>query len=117
MLDKNLIFKLKEKCEASSEKEFFYGAKVNNAIKDVYLGLCYLEPGESDRKAGPGKGHEEIIYLLDGEIQLNFKENNITIKQGEAFHIPDGELLLLKNLTDKKIYYVIAGGHIIRHSH
>ena len=45
-----MALNLKEKCYESKKKEFFYGAKINKDIKDVYLGLGYLEPGESGRK-------------------------------------------------------------------
>lgn len=112
-----MIFNLKEKCHESSKKEFFYGAKINREIKDVYLGLCFLEPEELNRKVGPGKGHEELLYLMSGQIQVNTKDKEITLNEGEVFFIPDGLKVFLKNLTDERSYFIIAGGHTKHHKH
>ena len=112
-----MIFNLREKCHDSSKKEFFYGAKINREIKDVYLGLCYLEPGETGRKAGPGKGHEEILYLLKGQIQIEEEDKEISLNEGDAYFIPEGSYVSLKNLTKNKIYLIIAGGHPKPHKH
>lgn len=110
-------FNLKEKCESTSAQEFFYGAMVNHDIQDVYLGLCYLEPNESDRKTGPGKGHEEIFYLLEGEIEIILHDEKTVLKAGEVFHIPEGHKVKLTNLTSNRVYIVVAGGHPKQHSH
>ena len=107
----SIIINLKEKCEKSKKKEYFFGALVSRAIKDVYLGLGYLEPAEKDRKGGPGKGHEEIILCLEGKIQLNFKDEEIILNEDEAFHLPEGVMMRLKNLEEKRSYFIIAGGH------
>ncbi|MFX0187300.1 MAG: cupin domain-containing protein [Candidatus Hodarchaeota archaeon] len=112
-----MTYKLKEKCDNSRKREFFYGNKENRKIKDVYLGLCYLEPNESGRKAGPGKGHEEILYLLSGKIQIESKEKKILLTEGEEYFIPDGYSISLKNLTENRIYFIIAGGHPKPHKH
>jgi len=112
-----MIVNLREKCLESSKKEFFYGAKINREIKDVYLGLCFLEPGETNRKVGPGKGHEELLYLMNGKIRVNTKENEINLNEGEVFFIRDGLKVVLKNLTKERSYFMIAGGHTKRHKH
>jgi len=112
-----MSFKLKEQCDNSRKKEFFYGKMQNRNVKDVYLGLCYLEPGESGRKAGPGKGHEEILYLLSDQIKIESKEKEILLNEGEAYFIPEGSFISLKNLTEKRIYFIIAGGHPKPHKH
>ncbi len=112
-----MILNLKEKCLASKKREFFYGAKINKAIQDVYLGLYFLEPGESKRKVGPGKGHEEILFLTAGQIQVSVNDDSIKLNEGEVYFIPDGSKALLKNLTKKRCQFVIAGGHTKRHSH
>ncbi len=112
-----MVYKLKEKCDKSRKKEIFYGRMQNRNIKDVYLGLCYLEPGESGRKAGPGKGHEEILYLLKGQIQIEEEDKEITLNEGDAYFIPEGSYVSLKNLTKNKIYLIVAGGHPKPHKH
>lgn len=115
--NKKMKFNLKEKCLDSGEKEFFYGAKINKNIKDVYLGLCFLEPGESDRKAGPGGGHEELLYLMNGKMQINIKNGETILNEGEVYFIPDGKKVKLKNLWEEKCYFMIAGGHTKHHAH
>ena len=112
-----MIINLQEKCLASKNKEFFYGAKLNKAIQDVYLGSCFLEPGESKRKVGPGKGHEEILFLTEGKIKISVKNDDVVLNAGEVYFIPDGSKALLENLTENRCYFIIAGGHTQRHSH
>jgi len=112
-----VIINMLDKCRESSDNEFFYGALINKNIQDVYLGVGFLEPGEKEKKTGPGKGHEEIIYIINGEIDISGLEKNITLKKGEAFFIPDGSSVHLHNLTDQQCYYVIAGGHTKHHDH
>ncbi|MFX1237154.1 MAG: hypothetical protein ACFFAS_06445 [Promethearchaeota archaeon] len=110
-------FNIKEKCDSSGKKEFFYGAKINKKIQDVFLGLCYLEPKEENRKVGPGKGHEELLYLINGKIKIKSKKTNNDLSEGEVFFIPNGQNVLITNLIDKRSYFVIAGGHTKYHSH
>ena len=112
-----MIYNLKEKCHESSDKEFFYGAKINKNIKDVYLGLGFLDPNESDRIEGPGEGHEEILYLVDGQIQIVTPSEKFTLQEGQTYFISDGLKVYLNNLTDKRCYFIIAGGHTVHHSH
>ncbi|MBD3226632.1 MAG: hypothetical protein GF329_00455 [Candidatus Lokiarchaeota archaeon] len=111
-----MIFKLKEKCLESPEKEFFYGNIANNDIKNVYLGLGYLDANE-DRSFAPGKGHEEILYLFEGEIEIKFEKEKILLNAGEAFHASGSEMINITNLTDGRIFFVIAGGHTEPHAH
>jgi uncharacterized cupin superfamily protein len=112
-----MTFNLKEKCDTSRDKEFWYGAKTNKNIKDVYLGLGYLEPGESGRKGGPPRGHEEIIYSLDGKIEIKLKEEITILNEGELLFLPDGNKIHLKNLSENRAYFVVAGGHPKPHKH
>jgi len=112
-----MIVNLKEKSLDSKKKEFFYGAKINKAIQDVYLGLCFLEPGECKRKVGPGKGHEEILFLTEGQIQVTIKDKDFILNEGEVYFIPDGSKAFLKNMTENRCQFIIAGGHTKHHSH
>ena len=110
-------FNLDEKIDQSKDKEFYYGAKLNKAIVDVYLGKGYLEPKES-RKLGPGRGHEEILYILNGEVKVNIKDLDETkLKEGELIHIPNKSKAIVSNLSDTKVFYIIAGGHTKLHRH
>lgn len=112
-----MTFNLKEKCETSKEREFFYGAKINKNIKDAYMGVCFLNPRESDRKAGPGRGHEELLYVMNGKIEINIKGQDLILNEGEIYHLSDGLKVKLKNLTDQKVNYMISGGHTKHHKH
>jgi len=114
---KKMNFNLKKKCDESKKKEIFYGAMINHDIQDVYLGLCFLEAGEKNRDAGPPKGHEEILYALEGQIEVVIGEKKVIVNEGEVLFLPDGQKVKLNNLAPEKIYFVIAGGHPRPHSH
>jgi ethanolamine utilization protein EutQ (cupin superfamily) len=112
-----MIFKLKDKVLKSPNKEVFYGNIANNEIKDVYLGLGYLDSGE-ERKFSPGIGHEEIIYLISGEIEINIKGEDAILNGGEAIHLSGTTQISMKNITDDRVFFITAGGHIEdHHSH
>ena len=112
-----MVFNLKEKVDSSKDKEFWYGAMVNHNIVDVYMGLGYLEPGEEGRKGGPPRGHEEIIYSLDGQIEINTKDSSTILNEGDLLFLPDATKIKLKNLSEKKVQFIVAGGHTKHHKH
>ena len=112
-----MIINLQRECLTSKKREFFYGAKLNKTIQDVYLGSCFLEPGESKRKVGPGKGHEEILFLTEGKIKISTKDEEVILNTGEVYFIPDGSKVFLENLNQSRCYFIIAGGHTKSHSH
>ena len=110
-------FNLDENVEKAKEKEFYYGAKINKEIVDVYLGKGYIEPNET-RKLGPGRGHEEILYILNGTVKVNIKDlDEVMLNEGELIHIPNKSKAIVSNLSDKKVFYIIAGGHTKLHRH
>ncbi|MHA1253706.1 MAG: cupin domain-containing protein [Candidatus Helarchaeota archaeon] len=109
-----MIFKLKEKCLESSKKEFFYGNIVNKDIVDVYLGLGYLDAGET-RAFCPGKGHEEIIYLMNGQIEIVIEGQEFKFKEGEAVHLSGTTEIKMINNSDDRIFFITAGGHTEPH--
>lgn len=111
------IFNLKQKCQVSKNNEFYYGAKLNKDIVEVYLGMGFLEPNESGKKIGPSRNHEEIFYLAEGEINVETKEYELILREGEVFYMKEGFKLRISNLTNKRIYYMIAGGHSKLHKH
>lgn len=100
----------------SPKKEFYYGALLNDDIKDVYLGYAYLDPKEI-RDYTSGKNHEEIIMPLNGEMKLHINGIEVNLKKGDAFFLREGLNLKIENLTDEKVSFVIAGGHPTPHSH
>ena len=112
-----MTFNLKEKCQEAKEKEFYYGAKLNKEIIDVYLGQGYLEPNETGRKIGPGRHHEEILYIMNGQVKVNLKEEEHILSAGELIFIPDNLKIILSNLSNERSYFMIAGGHTKLHRH
>ncbi len=111
------MFNLKKKVGESINKEFYYGAKINKNIIDVYIGMGYLEARETNKKIGPSRNHEEILYLSEGQVKLEIKNEELIMSEGEVFYMPDGQRISISNLTDKKIHYMIAGGHTELHKH
>ena len=110
-------FNLKDNYINSNKKEFYYGAKLNKKIKDVYLGMGFLEPKEGNRKVGPGKRHEEILLVENGKIKIISKNVELILDEGEVYFMPDGQKIKLNNLTEEKAYFIIAGGHTKHHKH
>ncbi len=112
-----MVMNLKQKCDKSKGKECYYGAKINKAIKDVYLGMGYLESDSKERKIGPPRHHEEILYCNNGKIKIISKNEQLILNKGEVYFMPDGEKVKIKNLTHDRVYYTIAGGHTKLHKH
>lgn len=112
-----LKFNLDEKLEQAKDKEFYYGAKINKEIVDVYLGKGYIAPKDT-RKLGPGRGHEEILYILKGQVMVNIKNREeIILNEGELIHLPNNLKAQVTNLSDSNVQYIIAGGHTKLHKH
>ncbi len=91
-------------------------------LADLNTHACYfiygiLKPSERGRVIKPGKGHEEIVCLIDGEVFLQGDTETFSLKQGQAFYLNGEETYLMDNLTDKNALYVIAGGHSEGHYH
>ncbi|TXT64655.1 MAG: hypothetical protein BAJALOKI3v1_180018 [Promethearchaeota archaeon] len=110
-------FNLKKNCIDCGKKEFYYGAKLNKNIKDTYLGMGYLEQNEDKRKIGPGRHHEEILCVLNGRLQISSGDEAEELKEGEVYFLEDGKKIHLRNLTDERVYFVVAGGHTKHHKH
>jgi len=110
-------FNLKENCINSRKKEFYYGAKFNKKIKDVYLGMGFLDPKEENRKVGPSRKHEEILLVVSGKIKIASKNAELILDEGEVYFMPDGQKIKLNNLTEQRSYFIIAGGHTKHHKH
>lgn len=81
---------------------------------------CYflygaLEPGE-ERKMTPGKGHEEIICLMEGTVEIKADDFNLTLNKGQCLHLSGDEHVEFRAM-DGVVIYVIAGGHSEGSSH
>lgn len=83
--------------------------------RDTGSHACYviygkLKPGEQGRELKPGRGHEELILVLNGELQMSGQSSG-TLKQGQAVHLRGDETLSVGNKGASEAVYVVAGGH------
>jgi hypothetical protein len=77
----------------------------------VYMIYGFLSPGEENRKLLPGKGHEEILCIVVGEVLVKTPAESFPLKKGEAFHLAEDDEFYLSNSGDLTAIYVMAGGH------
>lgn len=94
---------------ASSGGEYVLG------VKDTGSHACYmiygaLNPGEKGRSIKPGKGHEEIVLSVRGEISVTGRFTG-ALREGEAFHIAGEDECFLENTGEDTAVYIAAGGH------
>jgi len=89
---------------------------------DLHTHACYfiygvLKKGEKERLIKPGKGHEEIICLVHGEVVLRRESETFNLKPGQAVYLKgDGEFFM-DNKGRGDAIYVISGGHSEGHHH
>lgn len=75
-----------------------------------YLIYGVLKPEDRGRELKPGKGHEEMLIVVEGEVIVT-GESRATLKQGEAIHLRGDETLYAENRSASRAVYVVAGGH------
>jgi len=75
-----------------------------------YLIYGILKPGEKDRLVKPGKGHEEILLAMQGDLEV-FGNYTGRLKEGYAIHIVGDNECILENAGSKDAVYIICGGH------
>lgn len=104
--------------EAASKNngEYVLGSSELNTHA-CYLVYGILKAGKRDRLVSPGKGHEEILCLISGEVALAGEKRDIVLKSGEAFHLKGDERYLMHNNGIEDVVYIISGGHNEIHSH
>jgi hypothetical protein len=84
-------------------------------LEDTGSHACYmiygvLKPGEKGRRIKPGRGHEEIVLAMKGDLILKGDISG-RLEQGSAFHIVGEASAFLDNPGPDEAVYVIAGGH------
>jgi hypothetical protein len=75
-----------------------------------YLIYGVLKPGEKGRKINPGKGHEEIVLAIEGDLQLSGHYTGL-LKQGQAVHLQGAQSCYAENPGAVNVRYVVSGGH------
>lgn len=105
-------FNLKTLAENEEKGEYVLGLK-DLQTHAVYMIYGVLEAGEKDRKLHPGKGHEEILCIIKGDVELSSQNKTLTIGEGEAIHLKEDDICYIENKSDKSSHYILAGGHNI----
>jgi hypothetical protein len=95
--------------KVSLSGEYILGAEQTGSHA-CYLIYGILKAGELGRELKPGKGHEEIVLVLRGDLSSRGHYAG-ELKQGQALHLRGEETCLLDNPGDSESIYVIAGGH------
>jgi len=101
------IFDVSSKAPLSGE--YILGAEQTGSHA-CYLIYGVLKAGERGRELKPGRGHEEIVLAVRGDLSLHGNYTGV-LKQGQALHLRDDETCLLDNPGDGDAIYVVAGGH------
>ncbi len=90
-------------------------------LEDTGSHACYmiygiLKPGEKGRLIKPGKGHEEIILAVKGDLAIT-GDISLRLEQGSAFHFTGEISAFLENTGSGEAVYIIAGGHSAHDHH
>lgn len=101
------VFNVKASVDATGE--CILGAKETGSHA-CYLIYGTMAPKETDRPFKPGEGHEELLLVVQGDLQVSGHVTG-TLAQGEAIHLKGEETCRLENLSDTEAVYVISGGH------
>lgn len=103
------IFDLKKRAEISGAGEYILGSQ-DTGSHACYMIYGILKPGEKERLIKPGKGHEEIVLSIKGDINVTGHYSGV-LEEGNAFHIVGDEACYLENKGNSEAIYIIAGGH------
>jgi hypothetical protein len=90
-------------------------------LEDTGSHACYmiygvLKPGENERLIKPGKGHEEIVLAMKGDLLLSGDISG-RLEQSSAIHVVGETSAYLENPGSDEAIYVIAGGHSAHDHH
>lgn len=108
------VFDLKKRL-AEEGGETVLGAK-DLGTHNCYLIYGEIRPGEDPRLLKPGRGHEEIICVVSGEMVLTGAGESVTLGAGETIFLKDEESLTAVAIGAPCVY-VAAGGHTAEGSH
>lgn len=100
---------VKKSIKELKSDEFVIGSELTGSHA-CYMIYGVLGHREKDRLIKPGKGHEEIVFILKGSVKVTGAYNGI-LYEGDAFHIVEEESCLFENISDSEVIYIIAGGH------
>ncbi len=93
-------------------KEYVVGSQ-EIGKHSVYL--VYGEAFRGEKREMVPDGHDEILFLLTGEAELESKEVRISLKKEQAVYMNPDEAFTFTALRDCK--YVVSGTHTTPHRH
>ena len=102
-------YELIKKALESANHECILGSE-DTGSHACYMIYGVLKPGEKERLIKPGKGHEEIILAVKGNLEVTGHYTGI-LEEGCAIHLAGDESCFLENKSPAEAAYVIAGGH------
>lgn len=103
------IFDVKNKALNAEFGEHIVGYKETGSHA-CYLIYGIMKPGERDRLVKPGKGHEEILLAMQGDLDITGYYTG-RLNEGAAIHIIGDDECILENPGNKDAVYIICGGH------
>ncbi len=107
------VYEVSSKVSGAGEYVLGFDATGSHAC---YLVYGVLRAGEKGRELRPGRGHEEMILVVQGELTLSGAAT-VTLKQGQAIHLRGDEACTAENGSATDAAYVIAGGHSEGNAH
>ncbi len=93
-------------------KEYIVGSE-QIGKHSVYL--VYGEVPEGEKREMAPQGHDEILFLLSGDAELENKNIKTFLEKEQAVYMGPDEAFMLTALSDCK--YIVAGTHTTPHSH
>ena len=92
------------------------GGETVLGLEDLGTHACYMiygviEPDGEPRVLKPGSGHEEIILVLSGVMEIRSGEQSQTLQPGQAIYLKGEETWLASAPGPLETRYVAAGGH------
>ena len=102
------VFDLKENAKNNSG-EYVFGA-ADTGSHACYMIYGTLKPGEKGRLIKPGKGHEEMLVVVQGELTVHGCHEGL-LKVGTAVHLVGEQTCFLENIGVSEAVYIAAGGH------
>lgn len=77
--------------------------------------LVYGEALSGERREMAPSGHDEILFLLSGDADLENKDTKVALKKEQAVYMSPDEAFTFIAKSDCR--YVVAGTHTIPHGH
>lgn len=106
---------LRTKALLSEGGESIFGAE-DTGSHACYMIYGILKPGEKERLIRPGKGHEEMVVVVKGNLQISGDLEG-RLEEGNAFYVAGDVRVFLENSEATASVYVIAGGHSTQGQH